>query len=217
MREHLRGCKKCIDETAAVEMRNYAVGFAKEAAARFVSRAEEIYRRKYDYRLVRYKDREAPVKIICPVHGVFSQLPRHHLMGKGCPRCRSSKGEQEIAAHLEKLWITFEIQKGYRSCRCKNVLRFDFWVHYRGKNYLIEYHGSQHYKKKGTGFFSDDLLAQAHGRDRVKRAWAKKCGIPLLVIPYWKRKKFPNYWRSFLGIRLGRFSTSSWSFERCVD
>ncbi len=41
----------------------------------------------YDYKLVNYINNNTPVKIICPRHGVFTQLPSNHQQGKGCKVC----------------------------------------------------------------------------------------------------------------------------------
>ena len=57
----------------------------------FVRRAKEIHGDKYDYSLVRYINAHTPVKIICPEHGEFEQIPYKHLNAKhGCPLCGGS-------------------------------------------------------------------------------------------------------------------------------
>ena len=43
----------------------------------FIKRAKEIHGDKYDYSLVEYKGIYEKVKIICPIHGLFEQSPRH--------------------------------------------------------------------------------------------------------------------------------------------
>ena len=42
---------------------------------------------KYDYSLVEYANKKNKVRIICPQHGEFSQLPLHHKKGQGCMKC----------------------------------------------------------------------------------------------------------------------------------
>lgn len=49
----------------------------------FIERAKSAHGGRYDYSLVRYKSGSEKVTIICPVHGEFSQLPGHHLRGRG--------------------------------------------------------------------------------------------------------------------------------------
>lgn len=53
----------------------------------FINKAKVIHGDKYDYSKVVYEKRHAKVKITCPVHGEFEQLPTNHLRGKGCDKC----------------------------------------------------------------------------------------------------------------------------------
>jgi hypothetical protein len=57
----------------------------------FVSRAKNIHDNRYDYSLVDCEHNRKVVKIICPEHGIFEQVPRSHLMGRGCDQCASVK------------------------------------------------------------------------------------------------------------------------------
>lgn len=31
------------------------------------------------------------IKIECPIHGIFMQLPTKHLVGDGCPECSGTR------------------------------------------------------------------------------------------------------------------------------
>ena len=42
---------------------------------------------KYDYSLVNYNGLDKKVDIICPIHGIFHQIPKSHRNGTNCPRC----------------------------------------------------------------------------------------------------------------------------------
>lgn len=53
----------------------------------FIKRASEIHGGKYDYSLVGYVNSTTKVKIICPEHGEFEQIPKDHLRGSNCPTC----------------------------------------------------------------------------------------------------------------------------------
>ena len=53
----------------------------------FIEKSKEIHGDKYDYSLVEYKGSHKKVKIICPVHGIFEQVPNSHLNGRGCNKC----------------------------------------------------------------------------------------------------------------------------------
>jgi G:T-mismatch repair DNA endonuclease (very short patch repair protein) len=56
-----------------------------------VDKGNEKHNFQYDYSLVKYIARNVEIKIICPKHGIFEQLPYNHWMGKGCPKCANLK------------------------------------------------------------------------------------------------------------------------------
>lgn len=54
----------------------------------FITESLEIYKGKYNYSQTEYKNSRTKVKIICPSHGEFKQMPNDHLKGiVGCRRC----------------------------------------------------------------------------------------------------------------------------------
>ena len=53
----------------------------------FIIKSEIIHHSKYDYSLVNYINNRTKVKIICPIHGAFDQIPKTHLEGSGCKIC----------------------------------------------------------------------------------------------------------------------------------
>lgn len=57
--------------------------FTKE----FIEKGTQLHNNKYDYSKVEYVNSRTKVKIICPEHGEFEQLPSSHLQGNGCPKC----------------------------------------------------------------------------------------------------------------------------------
>ena len=57
----------------------------------FIKKAKLVHGKKYNYTLVEYMESKTDIKIICPIHGVFEQIPNSHLMGKGCSRCGHTK------------------------------------------------------------------------------------------------------------------------------
>ena len=62
----------------------------------FIERSIEIHNNKYDYSLVNYVDSHTKVRIICPNHGIFEQMPYHHINGSGCSICaKHKKGTNE--------------------------------------------------------------------------------------------------------------------------
>lgn len=72
-------------------------------ASSFIVEARAVHGDAYDYSLVEYAGRKAPVVIVCPKHGRFHQAPGHHLSrAHGCPECshHRSKGEAAILAFV---------------------------------------------------------------------------------------------------------------------
>lgn len=67
----------------------------------FIKRSKEKHDNKYDYSKVEYVNTTTPVKIICPVHGEFEQIPKSHLIGKGCDKCGGS-GKSNTSEFVEK-------------------------------------------------------------------------------------------------------------------
>ena len=75
-KDHLagHGCSKCS-------------GNMKGSTATFIEKAIIVHGKKYDYKEVSYVNNTTSVKIICPEHGVFSQVPKSHIKGCECPEC----------------------------------------------------------------------------------------------------------------------------------
>lgn len=55
----------------------------------FIERCSVLHNNKYDYSLTEYKGKSKPIKIICPVHGIFQSTPQSHFFKKvGCKECK---------------------------------------------------------------------------------------------------------------------------------
>lgn len=57
----------------------------------FLSRSFNTHGALYGYDRVDYKNTEIKVSITCKLHGDFAQAPRHHMDGRGCPKCAKDK------------------------------------------------------------------------------------------------------------------------------
>jgi hypothetical protein len=84
--KHLSGqnCNKCSVCEVHLNQRKTIDSFYTEANL--------IHKNKYDYSLVNYKNNRTKIKIKCPIHGVFEQIPLNHLKGKGCLYCGGTSG-----------------------------------------------------------------------------------------------------------------------------
>lgn len=59
----------------------------KKTTEQFIEDARKVHGDKYDYSKSIYVDSRTKVEIICPIHGVFWQLPNTHLRGANCKAC----------------------------------------------------------------------------------------------------------------------------------
>lgn len=66
----------------------------------FIKESNIVHNYKYDYSSLKYINCRNKVKIICPEHGEFEQLPQSHLKGNGCKKCGT-----EYSGHSITDWI----------------------------------------------------------------------------------------------------------------
>ena len=74
-KKHLvkQGCPKCNGKNKTTE--------------ELIEQFKVIHGSKYNYDKVIYKNNKSKIKIICPTHGLFYQVPSSHLQGCGCDKC----------------------------------------------------------------------------------------------------------------------------------
>jgi hypothetical protein len=74
------GCPKCV-------------GLYSYTTDEWIEKAKSIHNNKYNYSKTEYINNRTYVKIICPEHGEFKQLPIAHTAQKcGCPKCGNKRG-----------------------------------------------------------------------------------------------------------------------------
>jgi len=94
--EHLRskhGCPKCGNKN----INSNRILTTKL----FIEKSKNLHGGYYDYSLVDYVKSTIAVKIICPIHGVFEQMPFNHLKGCGCPICGSIALANKISISID--------------------------------------------------------------------------------------------------------------------
>ena len=105
------GCPKC--------KQNY-----KYTKNTFIEKAQAVHGNKYDYSKVEYVNCKTKVKIVCPIHGEFEQLPDAHInKNEGCPKCgeitrarsaaSSSRCEDILCTKLLVLFDENDIERQY--------------------------------------------------------------------------------------------------------
>lgn len=160
---------------------------ATKTTGEFVAQAKQAHPGGvYDYSRTKYVTNDTKVQIVCRKHGPFWQAPNNHLSGRGCPRCRSSKGEKAVRAALRKAGLDFIEQWTGHDCRATNRLRFDFALPQLGV--LIEFDGGFHRQAVRwpgqTQAQAEKRLRQIQFRDRVKDRWAKENGWTMVRIQH---------------------------------
>lgn len=60
----------------------------------FVNKAKKIHGDRYDYSKVNFINNRTKVVINCSLHGDFTQTPKNHLRGQGCPKCGKEYARQ---------------------------------------------------------------------------------------------------------------------------
>ena len=88
-----KGCRACA-------------GLDRLTTAEFIRRSQEVHGAKYDYSKSEYINQKTRVRIICPIHGEFLQLPfEHYHAGSGCNRCASE--ERGLTPHTELVRMAY--------------------------------------------------------------------------------------------------------------
>lgn len=68
----------------------------------FVAASVNIHGNKYDYSKSNYINNRIKVEIVCKIHGSFWQISKHHMAGRGCPKCMADKvGNQFRSNQIE--------------------------------------------------------------------------------------------------------------------
>lgn len=195
-RDHIRGqgCRLCGIERVADNCR---LTFDE-----FVERSNIKHNFKYDYSESKYINGRTPTTIICPIHGPFPQTPEMHMYGHGCPYCKESYGEKEIAKWLDENNIGYKreyfVYPKQLSLIGRNKFRVDFFI--PKHNIIIEYHGEQHYNKHKFFHESEEKFQDQLDRDKRLRDYCKENKIRLIEIPYTKLKEIDK----ILDKKLGR-------------
>ena len=178
---HLKGsgCPKCG-------------GTVKRNKEDLIKIFNSVHNNKYDYVLMVYKNGLTKIKIICPVHGVFEQIPNSHFNGSGCSKCNSIISKPEIELQDFIIDLGYEIETNNR--KILNGKELDIYI--PSLNKAIEFNGTWwHYDKK-------NINCKQNGYHAMKSNLCKEKGIKLLHVreDLWKenRKTIENALIKFL-------------------
>jgi hypothetical protein len=172
-RSHIVGC--CCPKCDADNKR--------KTTEQFIERAKEVHDDDYDYSKVEYVNGKTKVCIICPKHGEFLQIPNNHLHGQGCPKCNSSKLEEEV----KNCFPEFEQQKTFDWLRDKKPLRLDFYDD--DLKLGIECQGEQHFTIVER-FGGEEEFEKRLKLDKLKYEQCQEHGIDVV---YYFLEDFSRY------------------------
>lgn len=165
------GCLQCVDHI-------------KWTYDRLISKGREVHGDKYTYIDVDKKNITAKmyIKIECNhCSHIWSASIHNHINKKsGCPKCANSKGEIACVKYFKDNNIKYKTE--YRIKSIKNR-RYDFRFKYKGKNYILEFDGAQHFYE--GGFFDKTVdLKERQKVDVKKTLEAIKAGFFIIRIHY---------------------------------
>jgi len=127
----------------------------------FITNAEKIHGKRYNYEEVEYLSSRDKVTIICKKHGRFLQTPNSHVDRKsGCPQCKQSHMEREMSKILDNLgtqltilplpWKLIEIKSQiiYENGKVKpdHVIKIERMNDNKIYTIIIEMDGAQHFE-----------------------------------------------------------------------
>ena len=94
--EHLKGtqCRKCTNQEKYLTTETW------------IEKAKKVHENKYDYSKSVYTHSENKIIIMCPEHGEFEQTAYQHLLGNGCPICKTPIAQNEINEYINNLGFT---------------------------------------------------------------------------------------------------------------
>jgi hypothetical protein len=110
-----KGCISCSNENKFINYKD-----------QFISNANNVHSNKYDYSLIDYINTDTKIIIICPIHNKFTQTPKAHINGQGCPRCgiesahnlQKKSNDEFIKQCKDKHGDTFDYSKvQYTTCK----------------------------------------------------------------------------------------------------
>jgi hypothetical protein len=115
--EHLRGKNACKFCKNPIKEKNNIIKLAKNRCKilgndKFINKGNIVHNNKYDYSKVTYVDSKTKIKIICPIHGEFEQLPYSHLRGKGCNLCGYDLRSNKLSFDSNKFIVNAKIEHG---------------------------------------------------------------------------------------------------------
>ena len=151
----------------------------------FVNEIKEI---NPDIKIIgKYFNNITPIQCEClKCFNFWETKPTTLQQGKGCPFCKTSKGERRIKNFLDKNNIKYQTQYKFEDCKDIHQLPFDFFL--EEYKTCIEYDGKQHFIPIES-WGGEKELEKTKKHDNIKDIYCKENKIKLIRIPYYDYKK----------------------------
>lgn len=126
----------------------------------FIEKSKLKHGNKYDYSLVNYVDNKTKVEIICPIHGVFEQLPLSHLSGHNCRMCFNDSKLLSIDDYIKKSNLIHDNKYDYSLVKYNN--KNDFIKIICPIHGVFEQNRLNHHKGIGCPLCSTSSIGELH-------------------------------------------------------
>jgi very-short-patch-repair endonuclease len=183
---HLKGhgCYHCGNITLALHS-----SFTTEE---FIAKAKAVHGDKYNYGVTEYKNINSSVRIICPIHGEFTQIAASHLAGCGCRQCGCDKQRQKMFLTSEEFVVRARKRHGDR-------YNYDL-VDYQNSRTKVKIicltHGE--FFMSPSRHFSGENCPKCQKEKRVRKVKAEKIKVEKIKIEKIKAAAEIKYQSSFL-------------------
>lgn len=113
MSSHLRGngCPNCHQSKKT----------RLSTTSKFIHKANKIHKDFYQYEEAVYVNSKTKVKITCPKHGLFLQIPNSHLLGNGCPTCALENTHKSLQYTTKDIVLKANHVHNYYYCYSESV------------------------------------------------------------------------------------------------
>lgn len=156
----------------------------------------------YELLSTEYINSGSKLKVRCPKGHEHEVTWGHFNSGVRCPECNISKGEKAISLFLEENNIDYKFQKGFKDCKDKKVLRFDFYL--SKYNIAVEYDGIQHFEPVDFSGknkkLAEERFKEQQIKDNIKTQYCLDNNIKLIRIPYWEFDNIENILKQELNL-----------------
>lgn len=126
-----QGCRKCWIERCSQPINGNKNTKCRLTTEQFIEKANLKYDNFYDYSKSIYTLSKNKINIICPIHGLFSQLAMSHLRGHGCKKCGDKTPKKKLKNKKKK-----SVEELFENFSKKANTKYNFKYDYSKVNYL---------------------------------------------------------------------------------